>query len=293
MTAWSLHLGLDAVDPAAYQGWAGRLRAGEADARAMQALAAAQGFTTTLLTTADATYPRLVAELERAATMLTGGDFLLVTFAGHGASFDDVVVMTADRGVASGLGDEPDHRDEAWCLHDGFVLDDELHDCLCKLPAGLRVCVVSDSCFAGTVTRVAPSSTMPRPDAPRPPGTRGLGPSVSDDRRVPPAIARAVRRRHHATYAARKRAAATSRGRAPAAEIVLLAACQDAQSAREQADLGVFTARLLATWDGGRFAGDHRGLIAAIAATMPAIQTPNLHVTGARRGLVEARPFTP
>lgn len=290
--AISIHLGLDAVDPRAYGGWGGLLRACEDDARAMAVLATAQGFTAHALFTADATYPRLMSALDRAAAELGAGDYLLVTFAGHGASFEDVQVATADVGIASGLGDELDRRDEAWCLYDGFLLDDELHDYLCKLPAGLRVCLVSDSCFSGTVTRADHDQATPRP---RPAAARRDGaPCASDLRCAPPAIARAVHRRNYPKYAAHKAAVVATHAIAPAAHVILLAACQDDQAAREQPGAGVFTRHLLAIWDRGGFVGSHAAFVAAIAAAMPPTQQPLLHVTGALdRGFVDARPFTP
>lgn len=285
--ALSLHLGLDRVDGLAYGGWTGALRSCERDARAMQALADAAGFRTRLLLAADATYPRLCAELTGAAT-LGAGDHLLITFAGHGASFQNLALD----GDPAALDDEADQRDEAWCLYDGFVLDDELHAALVTLPAGVRVLVVSDSCFSGTVTRpYDPAAPAPTP----PDAVRG----------APAAIARAHHHRHYPRYAARKTAAraaiaqcaaraAIADAGAPGAQVILLAACQDQQGAREQGAGGVFTERLLAVWDRGRFTGSHRDFRDAIAAAMPPTQQPNLDVTDAPdRAFVEARPFTP
>ena len=40
----SVHIGLNRVDPAQYEGWDGQLAACEADAKDMEALAKAQGF---------------------------------------------------------------------------------------------------------------------------------------------------------------------------------------------------------------------------------------------------------
>jgi hypothetical protein len=50
-----------------------------------------------------------------------------------------------------------DGWDEAWCLHDGILLDDEFHDLLAAVPAGCDVLVVTDSCFAGGAVDGAPA----------------------------------------------------------------------------------------------------------------------------------------
>ena len=63
--AISLHLGLNAVDANVYRGWSGPLRGCENDARAMQAITAAQGFTSRLLLGADATRTNLLAAMKR------------------------------------------------------------------------------------------------------------------------------------------------------------------------------------------------------------------------------------
>jgi hypothetical protein len=51
----SLHLGLNQVDPAQYEGWDGKLAGCENDARDMEAIAKEAGFTTKTLLTDKAT----------------------------------------------------------------------------------------------------------------------------------------------------------------------------------------------------------------------------------------------
>ena len=275
--AISLHLGLNAIDAHAYKGWSGPLRGCENDARAMQAIAAAQGFTSRLLLGADATRPTLLAAMERAATELAADDLLLLTYSGHGAS-------RPDRD-----GDEPDGRDEAWCLHDGLLLDDEIHHQLCMFAAGVRVLVVSDSCFSGSVTR-EDQTTAPvrRPAAPR------NGSAATSDRRAPGARVRAIWRANADEYAARKAAVAATQAVEPAAGVILLAACEDNQPAADGERHGLFTEALLETWNGGAFAGGHDAFLAAIRTRVGAAQTPTLFPVGAvEPGFRAARPFTP
>jgi metacaspase-1 len=278
--AISLHLGLNAVNADAYRGWSGPLRGCENDARAMQAIADARGFTSRLLLGAAATRFHLDAAMVRAAAELVAGDLLLLTYSGHGASWPDHD------------GDEPDRYDEAWCLHDGMLLDDEIHHRLCAFAAGVRVLVVSDSCFSGSVTR--DDHTTPTAARVRRPAALRNGDAAARERRAPAAQVRAVLRANSDDHAARKAAVAATQAVAPTAGILLLAACEDRQTAHEGDLHGVFTAALLATWDGGGFAGGHEAFRAAIQTRVGAAPRPTLFSVGAvEPGFLAARPFTP
>jgi len=277
--AISIHLGLNAVDPQAYGGWAGLLRGCENDARAMQELADARGFTSRLLLGADATHRNLLAAMERAAAELAAGDLLLLTYSGHGAPLPDH------------SGDEPDQKDEAWCLHDGFLLDDEIHHRLCAFAAGVRVLVVSDSCFSGSVIR---DDQTKRPAARgRRPAVLRNGSAAPRDRRAPGARMRAVWRANAGEYEARKAAVAATHAVEPAASVILLAACDERQTAQDGDVHGLFTEALLAIWNGGAFAGGHDAFLAAIGIRVGAVQTPTLFRVGAADpAFLAARPFT-
>jgi len=69
------------------------------------------------------------------------GDVLVFSYSGHGTSIQDT------------HNDEMDGRDEAICLWDGLLLDDNIRDILNKLPVGVKCTFIADSCFSGTVTR--------------------------------------------------------------------------------------------------------------------------------------------
>jgi hypothetical protein len=246
----------------------------------MQAIADARGFTSRLLLGPDATRSNLLAAMDGAAAELAADDLLLLTYSGHGASLPDR------------SGDEPDQRDEAWCLHDGLLIDDEIHYQLCTFAAGVRVLVVSDSCFSGSVTRddqTKPTTARAR----RPPALRN-GSASTPGRRAPGALMRAVLRANADEYAARKTAAAATQALEPAAGIILLAACEDRQTAHDGELHGLFTAALLATWNMGGFAGGHDAFLAAIRTRVEPAQTPTLFRVGAvEPAFLAARPFTP
>ncbi|MFZ1504119.1 MAG: caspase family protein, partial [Nitrospira sp.] len=111
----SLHIGLNAVSPAAYGGWSGDLAACEFDAKDMAAIATSRGLKATLLLTKQGTRAKTLAAMRKAAKTLRKGDFFFLTYSGHGGQVPDVT------------GEETDKQDETWCLFDGQLIDDELY----------------------------------------------------------------------------------------------------------------------------------------------------------------------
>lgn len=82
-----------------------------------------------------------------------------------GAKRDDILVFTnSSHGtyVVDEDGDETRY-DEAicpWDMEENLIVDDELRERFHGLPSGVRLTVISDSCFSGTVTR----GGLPTPD---------------------------------------------------------------------------------------------------------------------------------
>ncbi|HEU4535667.1 MAG TPA: caspase family protein, partial [Polyangiaceae bacterium] len=75
-------------------------------------------------------------EMDAAAEHLRAGDTFLLTFSGHGT--------VVRRGAWGGA-------DEAWCLADCVILDDTLYQLLTHFEPNVRVWVISDSCYSGTM----------------------------------------------------------------------------------------------------------------------------------------------
>lgn len=88
--------------------------------------------------------------LTKLVTQSVSGDVLAFTYSGHGSY------------VVDASGDEPDSKDETIYAYDGHITDDELRAILEKLPAGVNMTVILDSCHSGTATRFV------RPGAPKP-----------------------------------------------------------------------------------------------------------------------------
>jgi metacaspase-1 len=288
--ALSLHLGLNSVNPAAYEGWDGPLAACEFDANDMAALARSQGMKPSVLLTKKATRAALLAGMRGAAKALKSGDLFFLTYSGHGGQVPDT------------NRDEPDRKDETWCLFDGQLIDDELYFELSRFAAGVRVVVLSDSCHSGSVTRA-------RTPPPPPPGQRA--------KLMPAAVGTRVYAAHQALYdklqadvaaAARKVASDPDAALAQVAltgaaaqatalvgvfkpAVLLISGCQDNQTSMDGEHNGAFTEKLLQVWNHGGFKGSYRSLHAQVRAALPASQSPNLFTLGPAAGLIAAAPF--
>lgn len=105
----------------------------------------------TMLLDSEATKAGILGALGNLLAGATRGDVLVFTNSSHGTY------------VADASGDEMLY-DEAICPYDtkdNLIVDDELREMFSGLAAGVRLTVVSDSCFSGTVTR---ASDGPTPD---------------------------------------------------------------------------------------------------------------------------------
>jgi hypothetical protein len=138
----SIHIGINSVDPAHYNGWDGTLNGCENDARTIQAIAERDGFTSTLLLTAQATTTNVLAAISAVAGQLASGDVFLLSYAGHGGQVPNV---NGD--------DEIDQQDETWVTYDRMLLDDELEQAFSEFVPGVDIVLLSDSCHSGTVYR--------------------------------------------------------------------------------------------------------------------------------------------
>ena len=286
--AMSLHIGLNGVSAAAYEGWDGPLAACEFDAGDMAALATAKGIKPKVLITKKATRAAVLAAMRDAAKALGSGGLFFLTYSGHGGQVPDVT------------GEEADKKDETWCLYDGQLIDDELYFELSRFKAGVRILVLSDSCHSGTVTR----DRLPPPP---PPGQRA--------KLMPDAVGRRVYQQHQAFYDKLQRdvaqaagtpvvdpdtaiAQVAQSGRLAAivtkfdAAVILISGCQDNQTSMDGEHNGAFTEQLLKVWDQGRFSGNYAIFHARIKARMPASQSPNLFTLGTAGTFLAQQPFS-
>lgn len=262
----SLHIGLNKVDPAHYEGWEGRLAACEADAKDMAALSKIQGFASSpLLLTKAATVAAVKDAMTAAAKQLVSGDIFFLTYSGHGGQVPDT------------NQDEPDRKDETWVLYDRMLVDDELFALYSAFKSGVRVLVLSDSCHSGTVIRGVPSFV-----------------DGSPARRVLPAdIGHKVYKANKAEYDAVQAATKPAETTKVKASVLLVSGCQDNQESLDGPRNGLFTGTLRKVWSNGKFVGDYRKLRDVIVSKMPSNQTPNFYVVGKSNPTFETqKPFT-
>ena len=144
----SIHIALEEFDPKEYGGNEGKLPSCKQDMQDMQKIASSQKFESIkLLLNEEATRDNVVSAITSASKELKSGDMLFLTYSGHGTLFED---ESGDEEVDSSEGKA---HDEAWCLYDGFMLDDELYYFWTLFEEGIRILMVSDSCHSGTMSK--------------------------------------------------------------------------------------------------------------------------------------------
>jgi len=279
----SIHLGLNAVDPAHYGGWNGTLTACEFDAKDMKAIAEARGFDSTLLLTKEATTTNFLTAMGKAESQLNEGDILFLTYSGHGGQVPDLNGDEAENA-------RPDGKDETWALYDRQLVDDELYAQWAKLRSGVRVIMLSDSCHSGTMARELIFPAMVR--ATVVPG-EVVEPTSDVTRLIPLEIQAKTYEQNKVLYDGLQRANSRGENVDVGASVILISGCQDNQSSMDGARNGLFTEALLRIWNDGKFKGGYKRFWREISRTMPASQSPNFFPVGVSSRPVERqRPFT-
>lgn len=211
--ALSLHIGINEVDSYYYQANIPQLRGCLNDMANMETLAKGLNYETHTLENAQATRENIQQKIETLGKRLAPGGILLVTYAGHGAPVPDTD------------NDENERYDESWVTYDGFLLDDEINNCLATIPAGRRVVLVSDSCHSRSVARfISWGDTR----------VRGI------DKTAVKAILKAN------DQSVKGLRSGIGGRQEPKAFVKTLSACDDDQFAKETGDAGVFSTHLLA-----------------------------------------------
>lgn len=262
-TGYSLHIGLNRVDPARYAGWVGPLASCEADMQAMAALCGAAGFKTSSLATDQATREAVYAAIRGGRASVRSGDIFVLTYAGHGGQVPDI------RG-----GRDTDGKNETWCLFNGQFLDDELHALWNGFAPGSRVVVISDSCHSATMHQFTGDPTA----AP--------GPQL-EARLIPPDVALQTWSENEAFFA--EVYASTPLRTASSCSGVMIGAAKDDEVSWGDDEQGLFTRALLQTWAGGGFNGSYRSLTETAREQTPS--SPRCTDFGVP-GLSATRPFT-
>jgi hypothetical protein len=203
------------------------LNGSEGNARAMAKLARSAGFwVREPLVGPAVTKQAVLGSLEGAACELSQGDILLVTFSGHGC-------QRLDRRSGN---PEIDGYDETWCLADGQLVDDELHQALAQFDAGVRILVVSESCHSDVLDKLDQQGF--------------LDPATPEDLAAWASFRSAIisHRLERWNLQAEMREIVMPR-RAPramiTADVILFAACQDREKAEDKSPTSPFTTALV------------------------------------------------
>ncbi len=281
----SLHIGINEVDEEHYDGWSGPLVACENDAVAMHGLAEEQSFEAEILLTDEATRDAVIEKMDRAASELRDGDMFFMSVSAHGARLPDY------------NRDERDGIDEALCLYDGLLLDDEIYHLWGRFAPGVRILMLPDTCHSGSMIRQASVNFTLGPDG------RPVANTKPARYRMAPedAIMRTLRKNIQ-----KYRPILSSVDPIPEdvlhdpnqkrikARVLSISACQDDQFAKDGDDYGAFTGAVLRVWNNGSFAGNyskfHRQVFEAINDPT---QRPKLFEVGFDDpGFKQQTPFT-
>lgn len=276
-----LAIGLNSVDPAAYDGWAGTLKACENDARLMASISEAKGFTGQTLLTADATSTAVLKALYKASGELAAGDLFVLSYSGHGGQVGDVTA------------DEPDLMDETWVLWDRMLLDDELYAMWAKFKPGVRILIFSDSCHSGTVAKAMELRLMRAPNLFLMQEDQAEPVAQLEAKCIPLARSWPLYLARQPMYDSLQLVAGDAEKGAIGASVLLISGCQDNQLSYDGPVHGQFTGALKAVWANGAFTKNYQAFRDAVSARLPPIQTPNYYLAGAKNLAFEAQaPFT-
>jgi hypothetical protein len=261
---FSLHIGINNINPNHYAGSAGRLKGSENDALEMQSIAKSNGFEDKVLLTKDAIKENIKFFTTDASKKLDAGDFYFISYSGHG-------------GLLPNLNDDPEPSgyDQTWCLYDAQIVDDELKNLWTLFAPGVRILVVTDSCFSGTMlkfygkpsnqSKILPSAVLQETYLRNKSFYNGIltQPNVPDDK---------VR-----------------------ASVLLLSSCREDQESHD-ADAGSFnskfTEQLLKVWSKGSFIGNYQNFTVEISKRTPITQVPQLKVAGVPNNMFfNGKPF--
>lgn len=250
----SLHIGLNYVDPNHYSGWNGKLNAAEYDANDMYLIAQSQKIEPTILLGKKATRNAVIAEIKRAATILSANDLFMVTYSGHGGELQDM------------NKDENDGIDETWCLFDGELIDDELSNLWSYFQKGVRILVISDSCNSGTITK----------------GIQNLDISLIEyaNKFMPYDIAYKTYNNNKGFYDNILKNNKEVKSESIQASVKLISSSQDHSPSYDGTFNSQFTNALKQVWNGGNFNGNYHSFYDQIKNLLTSIQVPNYYNIG-------------
>jgi metacaspase-1 len=278
-TGYSLHIGLNSVDPNHYDGWSGPLGGCENDANDMAAIARSQGYASTkVLLTQQATSSAFLNEMHALAKNVREGDILFLSYSGHGGQVPD---MDGD--------EEKDGLDETWCFYDRMLIDDELFKLFSLFAPDVRIFMLSDSCHSGSVAKnIMARSGISFDELPRAarratealvPGGASLA-GFDRIRLAPPDKTLAAFMKFESLYRSLQAAASGAEQGPCDAGVILISGCQDTEVSWDGSLNGLFTQTLKHVWNNCTFVGNYGSFHRSIKQFLVGRQTPNFFCVG-------------
>ena len=255
----SLHIGLNnamGVNP---------LNLAVNDAKSMQKISTKLGYETNILLDESATIQNVTKKIKKIASQLKEGDIFLLTYSGHGGQKPDL------------NGDEPDKKDETWCLYDGQLIDDSLYKLWSLFKANTRILLISDSCHSGSISKDN-AFVLTKTDTFDEFGNPILEPVKADSLEGNNSL--------------------RTKSNELKCTVKLLAASRDMEYSYElpNASNGLFTEKLLKIWNDGNFVGNYDKFMKAIRSEVSSIQpeqTPQYWTIGLPNNTFDnQKPFT-
>ena len=320
MNRLSLHIGLNQIDPAVW-GEGNELVNCINDCDYYTQVAIDHGFTPTILKDSEATGARVTAEICKASSDLSDGDYFLLTYAGHGSQVPDED------------NQEDDGMNETWVLYDRHMVDNEIYRMWSYFQPGVKIFVLSDSCHSGTLMRLIMKEVKPQIRKISPLSrtfkleAKKGGRDIQEMEMSKDNIIRKIRSfpKDRSTDPDKKRAATTGKIRLLPirnslenyvqhrdlyrnimllagdkrdifidASLLYISGCQDNQTSGDgpEGTNGTFTGNLKRTWNDGTFTGDYLDFYKRICGLMPMDQSPNYMKLGLDTAFYEQeKPF--
>lgn len=276
---FALLIGLEAVDPACYDGkWNGFLHFAESDAKKVkrQIIDPLEFETTQMLLGADAKRNKVLQKLEAFADEAEEGDLVVVYYSGHGGQ---VLDLNDDE-----LEKDGDLEDETWCLYDGQLLDDELWAAWSKFEKGVNILLLSDSCHSGTVAKNADGEPDETPKL------------IAEGAKIMPFEAiQAAYLKRKSFYDEISKNVPSPNTLNISASLISISACDDKELAYENPQWmqSEFTHAFIEAWQGGKFQGNYTEWLIAIKAQVTKAQTTQLNSWGSEAAqFLSTSPFS-
>lgn len=259
------------------------------DATEMALIAEQHGFEGhEVIANSQATFNYVTDKIKDAATKLGPGDIFFFSFSGHGS-------FIADEDF-----DEVDYRDETLVLYDLMLIDDVLaRDLWPRFAAGVRILMVADSCYSGTVLqRIAHPKNRDEARAAEEKRRVAAGRDIAGSR-IPSEtikmISNADRLRHLAQNRAIYQEIFKNLPENPyvSATVLLFAACEDSKTTGDGFPNSVFTQAVLDVVRRRSPPTSYTQLKSDVAALLVSTQVPQLTGLGPNVATFEAEhPFS-